>query len=103
MSVMGHVRTVSENLFTNILAHPEIATILAGEQEACDFEPTSYLARWEDSGGRDPARRAQALERGRARMQRVEKEHVETWAALPALGVAPADVDVALDIWRAGL
>lgn len=100
MSVMARVRSLSESLHQKVLDEPGIATRLAMDREACDFERTSYLATWEDSGGRNAARRAQALDRGRILADRLEKEHAEVWTAL---GVGRADVDVALEIGRAGL
>jgi hypothetical protein len=103
MSVMARVRTVSEGLFGKILAHQQVATRLASEHEACDFERTSYLARWEDSAGRDADRRAKAVERAKVLADRLEKEHAAAWTELTALGLRRADVDVALEIGRAGL
>jgi hypothetical protein len=100
---MARIRSISEELEAKIRAAPEIATRLASEHEACDFERTTYVARWEDSAGHDPARRAKARERGLALADKVAAEHAATWKALIELGVQQRDVDVALEIGRAGL
>jgi hypothetical protein len=103
MSVMARVRTVSEGLYGKIVAHPEIATRLARERETCDFERASYLAKWEYSAGRNADRRAKAVQRGEMPADGLEKQHAVVWVELIALGIRHADVDVALELGRAGL
>jgi hypothetical protein len=96
MSVNFCARAISERLEACLRTEPWIATALATEHEAIDFNRATYVTQLEaKSRSRPPP--ASAL----ARVDRVEAEHERCWKDLRERGIEHRDVDDTLELHRA--
>jgi len=100
VSVITHVRSISEELYGKLRERPDIATRLAAERQAIDFERTAFIA--EHLRGVPPETKAKVSEWANQRADALVGEHAAVWETLTKDGVQRSDVDVALEVGRVG-
>src|SRR5690349_17708695 len=96
MSVNFCARAVTERLEARLRTEPSLATLLASEHRAIDFERATHVARLETESRTRPLSPA-AL----GRVDRLEGEHAKCWKGLAENSIERRDMDDTLELHRA--
>jgi hypothetical protein len=96
MSVNFCARAVTEQLEARLRKEPSLATLLATEHRAIDFDRATYVARVEAESRTRPIPPA-AL----ARVDKLEAQHAQCWKGLAENSIERRDLDDTLELHRA--
>ncbi|MBX3191508.1 MAG: DUF1877 family protein [Labilithrix sp.] len=96
MSVNFCARAVTERLEVRLRAEPSLATTLAAEHVAIDFDRTTYVGRIEAESHARPLSPAVL-----ARVDELEAQHATCWRSLAEQSIERRDMDDTIELHRA--